>query len=130
MIRFARFLIFVLTIFPVVFATGAQTPQGASQRAASISGRITADGKPLSGVDVIIERFSGTQKLLRDKTDAEGMFHIENIPPGEWYLRPHAYVYTLAESERNIPNSRRLVLGPGESVDGIVLELIRGAVIT
>jgi len=129
MIRIARSLIFALTIFLVGFDASAQT-QSASQRSGSISGRITAEGKPLSGVVVTIERFSGTQELLQGKTDTEGLFRIEGIPPGGWYLRPHAYLYTLAESERNIPNSRRLVLGPGESVDGIAIELIRGAVIT
>jgi len=134
MVRSTRFLIFILTIFPAVFTVANAQPQQPDNRSAtaSISGRITAEGKPLSGVVVTIERYSGKlePKPLRDKTDAEGLFRIKGIPPGECYLRPHAYAFVLAESESNIPNSKRLVLGPGESVDGVTLELVRGAVMT
>ncbi|MGH9769749.1 MAG: MSCRAMM family protein [Blastocatellia bacterium] len=140
MVRLARSPILIPIVFLIAGAGAAKAQprqrdgQISDKRppTASISGRITAEGNPLSGVVVTIERFSGGQepKLLRDKSDAEGRFRLEGIPPGECYLRPHAYAFVLAESERNIPNSKRLVLGPGESVDGITIELIRGCVVT
>src|SRR5262245_14794201 len=133
MVRLARSPILIsIFILIAAAAAGAQPQRENRPRTASISGRITAEGKPLSGVDVTIMRFSVNPepKVLRDKTDAEGLFRIEGIPPGEIYLRPHAYAFVFAESERNIPNSKRFVLGPGESVDGITIELIRGAVVT
>src|SRR5262245_34218437 len=124
----------LISIFILIAAAaaGAQPQRENRPRTASISGRITAEGKPLSGVVVTVERFSErlATKPLRDKTDAEGLFRIEGIPPGEIYLRPHAYAFVLSESERNIPNSKRFVLGPGESVDDITIELVRGAVVT
>jgi uncharacterized GH25 family protein len=135
MVRLARSPIIIPIVFLIVGADSARAqPQHPENRPsnASVSGRIIVEGEPVSGVVVTIERFSGTleTKLLRDKTDAEGLFRIDDIPPGEIYLRPHAYAFVLAESDRNIPNSKRLVLGPGESVDGITIELIRGAVLT
>src|SRR5262245_33266480 len=135
MVRLARSPFFIPIVLLIAGAGAAiAQPQQPENRppTASISGRIIAEGRPLSGGVVTIERFSGglEPKPQRDKTDGEGLFHIKDIPPGEIYLRPHAYAFTLAESERNIPNSKRFVLGPGESVDGITIELIRGAVVT
>src|SRR5262249_23077782 len=134
MVGLARFPIFVSTIFLVVLAVAnAQTRQRDNRpRTASVGGRVTVEGQPATGVVVTVERFSGRQetKPLSDKTDAEGLFRIEGIPPGECWLRPHAYAFVFADSDRNMPNSKRVVLGPGDSVDGITIELVRGAVLT
>jgi len=79
MVRLARspILIPIVLLIAGPGAARAQPRQRENRpRTASISGRITAEGRPLSGVAVTIERFSASlaSKPLRDKTDAEGLY--------------------------------------------------------
>jgi hypothetical protein len=100
--------------------------------AASISGRVTIEGKPAPGVAVTVTRTEGAAdaRKFSDTTDAEGRFNIVGVTPGAYAITPQAYAFVLSNSDSNMRNSKRVIVGAGETVDGLSLDLARGCVVT
>lgn len=103
--------------------------------AARISGRVVDPaGSPAAGARVVAwlsgespERPAGVRPCrLGDgstRTDGDGRFALDALPPGWWTLRAGANGWLQAETER------RQVLG-GESLEGVEIVLGQGAVVT
>jgi hypothetical protein len=118
-------------------AAGFLAPARAQRRdgdsaAASISGRVTIEGKPASGVVVTATRMEGVGEArnFSDTTDAEGRFNVVGLTPGAYAITPQSYAFVLSNREPDLPNSKRVTVGAGETIDGGSLELARGCVVT
>jgi protocatechuate 3,4-dioxygenase beta subunit len=108
----------------------AQQRDGGSN-AATVSGRVTIGGKPASGVVVELFGQDGRERgQFAGETNAEGRFNIAGAKPGSYAIRVHAYVFVYGNQSPNARNVERIVVGAGETVDDISIELIRGGVVT
>ncbi|MGH9768401.1 MAG: carboxypeptidase regulatory-like domain-containing protein [Blastocatellia bacterium] len=99
--------------------------------AATVSGRATIEGKPASGVVVVLKGYDGREwRQFAGATDAEGRFNVVGVPPGAYEIAPHAYAFVMANRSPNARNNERIVVGAGETVDDVSIELVRGGVVT
>src|SRR5262245_2072976 len=112
------------------------TPAKAQKRdadsgAAAVSGRVTIEGKPAPGVVVVLSAYEGGERRqFAGETNAEGRFNIVGVKPGSYEIAVHAYVFVLANQSPNARNMESIVVGAGETVDDLSIELIRGGVVT
>jgi Carboxypeptidase regulatory-like domain len=96
----------------------------------SVAGKVTLKGKPAAGVTVGIRSsdfgmpFEPTYKAV---TDLQGLYRISDIPPGSYQVAPLAPAYVLVNEPAR---GKALVLGEGESVDGLDFTIVRGGVVT
>src|SRR5215468_9197478 len=128
-------------ILPLLFgAAGFNAPaiaqrrdnnSGATSTRASISGRVKIEGKPAPGVVVTVTSVDGSGDALKftDRTDAEGRFNVGGVAPGAYAVTPQAYAFVLSDTGSNMRNSKRVVVGAGETVDDVSLDLVRGCVV-
>ena len=112
-----------------------QAPGAASQEATcSIKGRVTIENEVASGFVVTLQPASSSFPLpppvARATTDREGAFKMTNLPAGRYYLVPLAPAYFAPSEDRMIASGKPVTLMNGESLEGIELKLIPGAVIT
>lgn len=96
--------------------------------AGSVSGKVTIRGKAVAGVVVSLAKsgFSPQPPVTyKATTDLEGNYRIAEIPPGSYNIAPIAPVYVASGV-----NTRTVILGEGEAVEGYDFSLVRGGVIT
>lgn len=108
----------------------AQTKPAEPPRTASVSGRVTLDGKPVAGAKVAVlgEGFFDPP-LGKATTDAAGRFRIGGLPDGSFTVAAGAPA-SVGESDTGQNNGKNITLAPGEAVEDIELKLRPGGVIT
>lgn len=99
------------------------------KKASSISGKVTVKGNGVSGITIGTlgygasisgkTRFSGI-------TDSQGNYRISDLQPGTYELALLAPQYVLA----SVNMTKRVIVGEGETLDGVDFVLVRGGVIT
>lgn len=97
--------------------SGAQDTSIVLQPAASISGRITRDGRPVADVQI---RAQSTDSISHRDSDAAGEFKFDNLSPGIYNVlvkAPEDYTAVAAADIR---------LEAGDHRQGVELELIEG----
>ena len=100
---------------------------------ATVSGRVTVQGKGKGGVFVGIRsgEFSPqTAPAVKTVTDAEGNYHLTDIPPGTYRVLPITPAYVVSDYTSFGGQGKGLILNEGERVDGIDFSIVRGAVVT
>jgi hypothetical protein len=122
-------IILLISLFP---ASAQAQQRGGDPGTAIVSGRVTAGGKPAPGVVVVLSGHDGAQvwRQFAGETDAEGRFNINGVAPGSYEIDPHAYVFVTAKQSPNARNSQRIILGAGETIDDLSIEMVRGGVVT
>lgn len=107
----------------------ATTEQTDSGRVSGVVIDVTTQ-EPLARVTVSIE--SSPNDSFIGRTDDEGNFTIENVPPGRYGIRlsRNEYVQSYEDSRGAISRSGVLDVGPGQVIDDLVLGLEPAAVIT
>lgn len=132
-----RPLVFFISIMFVVAVTApvslAQVSPAERRATGSVSGKITADGKPATGIVVWLassDHHGIEQSTLKTRTDSQGRFQITNVPWGRYRLLPIAPTYLKRDKDFWFIPSEVVEVEEGEEVKGIDLELIRGGVIT
>ncbi|MEO7971065.1 MAG: hypothetical protein ABI698_07195 [bacterium] len=63
-------------------------------------------------------------------TDADGNYHIVNLPPGTYYVAPMSPLFVLTDSNPVNQVGTPLLLSEGENVDDINFPMARSCVIT
>lgn len=100
---------------------------------ASISGRVTLNGKPASSIPVILTRNDmnddGTP-VAKATTDEEGRFRIPEAPAGSFRLIPFAPAFVFDDRASFGQPGKVVTITSGEAVEDIDLSLRRGGVIT
>jgi hypothetical protein len=92
-----RMLLLLAFLF-VVFGTTSSNSQQQSIPGGRISGQVldAATGEPLKDARVILRlRGSGNQREV--VTDAEGLFVLDDIPPGSYLLHPEHRIYPIQQ---------------------------------
>ena len=128
-------LIISLSLVPFLATqSSAQTePTQAKTATGSISGRITAGGKPAAGVSVALQSTQPNRPgptVAQTGTDDDGNFSFQGIKPGSYQvvvLAPD--LIAQAGGQGGLPG-QPVILGEGGNVDSVNLSLARGGVIT
>jgi protocatechuate 3,4-dioxygenase beta subunit len=121
-------IIFLISLFP---SSARAQQRGGDSSAAAVKGRVMAEGKPASGVVVVLNGYDGRDwRRFAGETDAEGRFNIAGVAPGSYEIALHAYVFVLADQSPNAGANRGIVVGAGETIDDVSIELVRGGVVT
>lgn len=115
-------------------------------RTASVSGRVTVDGKPSANIAVTVtETHSGSREAriftlegreVVDRqsyqvlTDAEGKYRIAGLPPGEYQVSPKALTLVPVDPAHGQEQIIKITLDEGEARERVDFALERGGVIT
>ena len=85
-----------------------------------VTGRVTAGGKSLAGVPVVIgagNYYNDVEPAARTTTDADGRFHLSGIPAGTYQVTPLAAVFVAAgQSSAFDFSGKAVVVAEGESI--------------
>jgi 5-hydroxyisourate hydrolase-like protein (transthyretin family) len=108
-----------------------QTKPESKTADATVSGKVTIKGKPAAGIVVGMrvnrpDEFSSTYKA---KTDQEGVYHINKVPAGSYFVAPVAPTFVVPDSS-NSSGGQSVIINESENVDGINFDLVSGGVIT
>lgn len=124
------FILLVLA-FPLTTSLPAQTPK---EGMATVAGRVTLKGEPVSGVSVELQPQSQTglpdrTKNPRAKTDGDGRFRLTGVASGQYLISALAPAFiTPTDSAFGRPG-KTLNVADGENVENVELALKSGAVV-
>lgn len=99
----------------------------------TVSGHIAVKGKGKGGISVTarIGDFGGQPGPLRKAiTDADGNYHITDLPAGNYQVMPVAPAFIDSDFTSMGRQGKTVILADGENVDGIDFSMSRGGVIT
>jgi protocatechuate 3,4-dioxygenase beta subunit len=114
-------------IAALLFAIAVQAPQTAAVPGATIRGRVTnAEGRPLAGVLMHLQRVNDGPSPPVVQVDDSGAFEAANVPPGDYILFATRGGYQSGRyPERAGQTPGVLSLGPGETKDRITIVMRR-----
>jgi protocatechuate 3,4-dioxygenase beta subunit len=135
-----RFLSTFVLLLLIVSTAIAQTSTSATRATATISGRITVEGQPAPGVEVILLRDDdwrridfglGIQPLPAATTDSEGRYKLSNVAAGPYVLIAHAPAYVIQGDRRRRNNSgKALNVAENDNLENVDITMMRGGVAT
>jgi hypothetical protein len=100
----------------------------------TVEGRVTANDKPVRGCVVVLWRQPSTEPpgrgALSARTDAEGHYHLTDIPAGNYYASVSAPGFFELEDGKPAQTLRTLSVAANETPGNVNFELARGAAIT
>ena len=107
-----------------------QTANDRKNSDASVSGRITIQGKPAPGIIVGLRPNEPAQSdaPFKGATDQDGKYRITNVPAGTYQVMPATPAFVVSDSNKSSIQS--LVIGEGDNITGIDFDLVKGGVIT
>jgi len=125
-----------LFILSVVLGCGAVVAgawQSSQAAAATISGRVTVEGKAVQGIEVLLLARSNNRSsaaLARALTDAEGRFRLTGVSAGSYQVVPVAPTLIASAQPALGRGARWLDISAGQNAEGVDFALARGGVIT
>ncbi|HEV2705460.1 MAG TPA: carboxypeptidase regulatory-like domain-containing protein [Pyrinomonadaceae bacterium] len=127
--------LFILTLFlgcTTIAAAARQSTQTAAAAAATISGRVTVEGKAAPGVEVLLlaRNNRSSVALARALTDTEGRFRLTGVSAGSYQVVPVAPTLVAPPQTASGRGGRWLDISAGQNVEGVDFALTRGGVIT
>jgi len=130
----------MLVLLLLVVSTGiAQTSTSAAKATARISGRVTIDGEPAQGAEVMLRRGDdrriqlgvGIPPILTATTDAEGRYKFSDVAAGGYIVSVHAPAYALqVERRRRSDAGKGLNVSENDNLENVDLTMTRGGVVT
>jgi protocatechuate 3,4-dioxygenase beta subunit len=117
----------------VVFSIGgsAQTPGKAAT--ASISGRVTIDGKGAAGITVAATTSSSpldNRTVAKTTTDDDGKYQLTGLAAGQFRVMPLAKAFVVGGSGAYEQPGQSITVAESETITKIDFALVRGGVIT
>jgi Carboxypeptidase regulatory-like domain len=104
-------------------------PQSQTEPGASIAGKVTLRGTPVSGAPVLVRPAPfGGKSSAQGKTDANGQYRITNLEPGRYSVVASAL--PLTSQEETDRYGREITLDRGEARENVDFSLVRGGAIT
>src|SRR5437660_5870217 len=118
----------------------AQSTDAKSKGTASISGRVTINGKAAAGIPVAAfggDSLNRRVAAARAITDSEGHYRLSGLAPAQYQVATLTPSLTTAEHGSEMSyglvyfgSSKNIILSAAEEVEDIDLKLVRGGVIT
>ena len=113
------------------FGGSAQTPSKAPT--ASISGRVTIDGKGVAGITVAATTSSSpldNRTVAKTTTDDDGKYQLTGLAAGQFTIMPLAKAFVVGTSDAYQQPGQSITVADGETITKIDFALVRGGVIT
>ncbi|HEU4835157.1 MAG TPA: carboxypeptidase regulatory-like domain-containing protein [Pyrinomonadaceae bacterium] len=113
------------------FGGNAQTPS--KPPTASISGRVTIDGKGVAGVTVTATTSSSpldNRTVAKTTTDDDGKYQLTGLAAGQFTIMPLAKAFVVGTSGSYKQPGQSITIAEGETITKIDFALVRGGVIT
>ena len=113
------------------FSGSAQTPSKAPT--ASISGRVTIDGKSVAGITVAATTSSSpldNRTVAKATTDDDGKYQLTGLAAGQFTIMPLAKAFVVGTGGAYRPPGHSITVAEGETITKIDFALVRGGVIT
>jgi hypothetical protein len=106
-------------------------PKDAKAGTATISGRVTLNGEPVANVVVALQNPPGPTQSpgVRVRTDGAGQFRFAGVTAGRYVLGALAPGFVSPSDQPYGPQGRLITVSEGENMDGVSIELKRGAAI-
>ena len=129
-----RSLLFTSTVLLLVlysFGSSAQTPGKAPT--ASISGRVTIDGKGVAGITIAATTSSSpldNRTVAKTTTDDDGKYQLTGLAAGQFTIKPLAKAFVVSTSGAYKQPGQSITVADGETITQIDFALVRGGVIT
>lgn len=124
-------LLTLLSLAPSLCAQST-TKQAAKVPRGSVSGRVTIKGNGVAEVAIGLRKGADAMMVSRDPflratTDQDGYYRFTNLAPGNYSVTPSVPAYVMARKDQQ---SKTVLVGEDEPVEGINFALVRGGVIT
>jgi protocatechuate 3,4-dioxygenase beta subunit len=113
------------------FGGSAQTPTKAPT--ATISGRITIDGKGVAGITVAATTSTSpldNRTVAKTTTDDDGKYQLTGLAAGQFSIMPLAKAFVVSTSGAYKQPGQSITVAEGETITKIDFALVRGGVIT
>src|SRR5215510_6782912 len=113
------------------FGGSAQTPN--KDPTASISGRVTVDGKGVAGITVAATTSSSpldNRTVAKTTTDDDGKYQLSGLAAGQFTITPLAKAFVVGTSGAYKQPGQSITVADGETITKIDFDLVRGGVIT
>ena len=118
-------------LFGAVASAQTQSSSKESKATGSVTGRITVDGKPKSGIEVEARpQNSALRGVAKAATDENGRFLLTDMAAGRYIVIPASPIYVDPSNNISGPKGRDLILAEGDAAEGIDFALRPGGVIT
>jgi hypothetical protein len=106
-------------------------PKEAKAGTATISGRVTLNGEPVANVVVALQNTPGPPPSpgVRVRTDGAGQFRFTGVTAGRYVLGSLAPGFVSPSDRPYGPQGGLITVSEGENMDGVSIELKRGAAI-
>jgi hypothetical protein len=135
-------ILIILLAISVVSVIAQPQPQEAKEPTASITGRVTVGGKPISGVIITLTQSNpdsfktmgglfSPRSMAKATTDEEGQYRLEKLAAARYLITPFAPALVLpSELNSTWPPGRTINLTDGQGLEKVDFALTRGGVIT
>ncbi len=124
-------------LFGVAAGAQAQSPPKESKATGYVSGHVTVDGKPKSGIEIEAQPLGPTSRSVvkpwaSATTDEDGRFLLTGLVPGRYRVVHRSQFHFSAGRARfrQWPEGKDLILAEGEAVEAIDFALETGGIIT
>jgi Carboxypeptidase regulatory-like domain len=118
----------------LVIALTLSTALHAFQSTSSIGGQVlnSADDEPVNGVVLVLTAAASASTPLKFVTETRGLFLFENLAPGRYVLfaQSEGFARQVFGSRGNPLAGITLTLAPGQEMNDLVFNLIRGSTIS
>ncbi|MEP7273112.1 MAG: carboxypeptidase-like regulatory domain-containing protein [Acidobacteriota bacterium] len=131
-----------LSILVLLIGTSNAAPQTAPtsppKTPGTIAGRVSADGQPVAGVEVLLKPggtpsgmdFLQSSLAATAITDSEGWYRFANVAPGSYRVVAYAPAHVIEGDNNPISPGKPVNVLEGEAVENVDFSITRGGVLT
>jgi len=117
----------------VLYSSGGSAQTPGKNPTASISGRVTIDGKGVAGITVAATTSNSpleNRTVAKTTTDDDGKYQLTGLAAGQLTIIPLAKAFVVGTSGAYKQPNQAITVADGETITKIDFDLMRGGVIT